>query len=331
MLAIGKTVILLMLELITEYLFGTLLAKTFLKKEVNVAFSVLLGFIAYQALFQPITLIVTFSTGILHHLTTIWMGVLIGTIVISFVICKDIVKRQLTNSVVFIRTHKSVFLLAVIVVVAFCYYVSINGERNEDARYYIALMTTSVDTDTMFKHNVYNGYKVGALYLRRVLATFEMHSAVLSQLFQIHPLLIARIFRACQNVILTSGAVYLCGKTIFWKADRQAAEKSLMGVVVFWFMQLPLANTIYTPSTFVLYRAYEAKAFTAHFVVLFGLYLCVNVLRERNYRMLLLLVVFVWGSMALSFSAMLVAGIECAVLLLPIWGMRWIKNRKRER
>ena len=192
-------------------------------------------------------------------------------------------------------------------------------------------MTTSVDTDTMFKHNVYNGYKVGALYLRRVLATFEMHSAVLSQLFQIHPLLIARILRACQNVILTSGAVYLCGKTIFWKADRQAAEKSLMGVVVFWFMQLPLANTIYTPSTFVLYRAYEAKAFTAHFVVLFGLYLCVNVLREWNYRMLLLLVVFVWGSMALSFSAMLVAGIECVVLLLPILGMRWVKNRKRER
>lgn len=328
---IGKTVVLLFFELITEYLFGTLLAKLILKKEVNPAMSLLLGFLSYQALFQPAALIVAFTTGVLHHLTTVWVLILAFTILVSVIVCREIVKRQIRGMAVFWKEHKRWFILTVIIVLAFCYYVSINGESNEDARYYIALMTTSVDTDTMFKHNVYNGYRIESLYLRRVLATFEMHSAVLSQWFEIHPLLIARIFRACQNVILTSAAVYLCGQCLFWEKEEHTVDKSLAGVIVFWFVQPVFVNTIYTPSTFLLYRAYEAKAFTANLVVLFGLYLCASILKQWDFRMLFILILFIWGSMSLSTSAMMIAGAEGVILLLPVWFIRWIMKKKQEK
>ena len=328
---IGKTVVLLIFELIIEYLFGTLLAKLILKREVSPVMSVLLGFLAYQALFQPVSLLIAFTTGVLHHLSIAWLLLLIVTIFISILVNKEVVKKQVQEMYVFWKTYKPWMLFTIVVVLAFCYYVSINGESNDDARYYIGLMTTSVDTDTMFKHNVYNGYRIESLYLRRALATFEMHGAVLAQLCEIHPLLIARIFRASQNVLLTSAAVYLCGKTLFWEKDECKVQKSLAGVCVFWFVQPVFANTIYTPSTFLLCRAYEAKAFTANMIVLFGLYLCICILKQWDFRMLLIVGLFIWGSMALSTSAMMIAGAECAIFLLPVWFMRWIRKKKQEK
>ena len=159
MLMIGKTVVLFVFELITEYLFGTLLAKLILKREVSPAMSLLLGFLSYQALFQPLALVVAFTTGVLHHLTIAWVFALTATVLMSILVCREDIKRQFRGMTVFVNKNKRWLLLTILVVMAFCYYVSINGESNDDARYYIGLMTTSIDTDSMFKHNVYN-YKL---------------------------------------------------------------------------------------------------------------------------------------------------------------------------
>ena len=331
MILIGKTLLLLVFELIIEYLFGTMLTKLVLKKSSNPGMNLLVGFMAYQALFQVLSLAVTLTTSVLHHLTFIWGVCLFIVVLLSIWIGKDVVKQQLLEYIQIAKQQKAVVLFAMCIIVAFCYYVSINGESNDDAQYYIALMTTSIDTDSLFQYNVYTGVEMESLYLRRALATFEIHSAVLSQMFGIHPLLVARIFRACQDVILTSVAVLLCSKTIFWRKEKDGVEKALLTVSVFWMIQIPFANTIYTPATFLLYRAYEAKAFTANFVVLFGLYLCIKLLRERSIRALLIVGIFLWGCMALSTSALVVASIECGFLLVPVWFVQWIERRKQEK
>ena len=61
MLMIGKASVLLIFELIIEYLFGSLITKITLKKAGNPIFSLLIGFFAYQALFQPIALFIVFT------------------------------------------------------------------------------------------------------------------------------------------------------------------------------------------------------------------------------------------------------------------------------
>lgn len=331
MLMICKALVLLILELIIEYLFGTMLAKLVLKREGSPGMNLLVGFISYQALFQVFSLAVTLTTGVLHHLTILWGVAQLILILLSIWVARTAVKQQVMEGVDVIKRHKGIVALTAFVVMAFCWYTSINGESNDDAAYYIALMTTSVETDSLFKYNVYTGLEMESLYLRRALATFEIHSAVLSQMTGIHPLIIARIFRACQNVILTSVAVWLCGNTLFWRKEKDCVEKSMLTVVVFWLLQIPFANTIYTPATFLLYRAYEAKAFTANLVVLLGLYLCVQVLRERNYRFLIIVGLFLWGSMALSTSALVVAVAECGLLLVPVWLQRRIMKKKQEK
>lgn len=317
MLMIFKAVLLLMVELISEYLFGTLVVKLLLKRDGCPGVNVLIGFVTYQAVFQLVALGFIFTTGVLHQLSIVWM-IIVGVImVISVINCRTIIVSHFTDVMNYVRRHKSIFLGVVLIVCAFCYYVSINGEINEDAKYYIGLVSTSVDTDSLFRYNVYNGYEVESLYLRRMLVTFEIQSAVLSQFFGIHPLVITRIFRACQNVILTSISVYLCADELLWKKEEKASARNLVTVIVFWILQLMFADSIYTPAAFGLYRAYEAKAFTANVLVSFALYLSIKVIQER--RNLWLVVLFLWGCLAISTSAMIVCGAECALFIVTLW------------
>jgi len=318
MLQICGALLLLAFELIIEYFAGAMLTKLLLKKDTNPGMNLLVGFISYQVLFQVLALVVVCTTGILHHLSIAWGVSLIVLVPLSYWYGRDTVKNQIGTCIALIKSNKGPVMLFVVVVLAFAYYTCINGELNEDARYYIGLMTTSVETDSLFKYNVYTGMEMESFYLRRALATFEVHSAVISQISGIHPLLIARIFRACQNVILTSVAVLLCGKTLFWKKEENGIAKALLATVVFWVLQLLFAQTIYTPARFLLYRTYEAKAFTSNFVVLLGLYLCVKLLRERKMRYLILLGIYLWSCMALSTSAIIVAVVECGVILIPV-------------
>lgn len=318
MLQICGALLLLVLELIIEYFGGAMLTRLLLKKDANPGLNLLVGFISYQVLFQVLALAVVCTTGVLHHLSIAWGICLVLLVPFSCWYSRNTVKGQIKQCVSVIQQNKACFIFFAIVVAAFAYYTCINGELNDDASYYIGLMSTSVQTDSLFKYNVYTGMEMDSFYLRRALATFEIHSAVISQISGIHPLLIARIFRACQNVILTSVTVVLCSKTLFWKKEDAGIAKALFATMVFWVLQLPFAQTIYTPARFLLYRTYEAKAFTSNFVVLFGLYLCVKLLRERNVRYMILLGIYLWSCMALSTSAIIVAVVACGVILVPV-------------
>lgn len=308
---------LLILEILIEYFAGTMLTKILLKKDTNPAMSVLVGFVAYQVLFQILALGVVCTTKVLHHLSIVWGISLIILTPLSCWYSRHILKEQIDACIAIIKRNKGCFFLCSLVVLAFVYYTCINGEINEDSTYYIGLIATSVETDSLFKYNAYTGIEMESFYLRRALATFEIHSAVISQILGIHPLVVARIFRASQNVLLTSVAVLLCSKTLFWRNEENGVAKAMLTVAVFWILQLPFAHTIYTPARFLLYRTYEAKAFAANFVVLFGVYLCVRLLRERNIGHIIMLGIYLWGSMALSTSATLVAIATCGVVLIP--------------
>ncbi len=308
---------LLLFELLMEYFAGAILTKRLLKNETNAGLSILTGFFVYQILFQILALGVMCTTRVLHHLSVLWGICLLVLVPCSYWYGRKLLKEQKKLGWQWVRQNKACFILFVGTVLAFVYYTCINGELNEDATYYIGLMTTSVETDSLFKYNAYTGLEMESFYLRRALAMFEIHSAVISQITRMHPLILARIFRASQNVILTSIAVYLCAKKIFWQDEESGAAKAMLCGMFFWILQLPFASTIYTPARFLLYRTYEAKAFAANFIVLFGIYLCTKWLRERDRGLVVLLVLYFWGSIALATSAGLVAVVVCGIILVP--------------
>lgn len=329
MLAVGKAVLVLMLDIVFSGLLGTLINNRIWKRAVNPAENMVMGFFAQQAIFQILALFVYWKTAVLHHLSVLWAVTAVLLVLIAIFWAGEQIKKEIEALCFFFRANRGIVLAGAAVLLLFCYYVSINGQSDEDAMYYIGLVNTTVSTDRIYQYNVYNGEPMSSIYGRRALVTFEIQSAVLAQIFDLHALLVTRIFRACENVLLTGMSVYLCAEQLYEKQEKKC-QKAIQLMIVYFFAALMFADTIYTPAKFLLTRGYEGKAFTGNVIVLFLFHQIIKALRSKNRKACLAVLLVCWGSIAVSASAMLVTAAEVIVFLgFPFVGM-WIVN-KRER
>ncbi len=313
MFAIGKALLLLVFDLVFCYLFGTLINNKIWKKQENSIENTLIGFFAQQAVFQVLALAVYWKTAILHHLSILWAGTVLLIVGVTFLFARKHVKKGIQNLIFIVQQNRQIVLLGLFVMGLTAFYVATHGVADDDAMYYIGLVNTTASTDRIYQYNVYTGEVMSAMYGRRALVTFEIQSAVYAQICNLHALLVTRIFRACENVILTGFAVYLCGTQLFYKAvDRE--KKSVLLMIFYFLMQPMFANTIFTPATFLLRRGYEGKAFTANVIAIFVLYQIVRVLRTNQKKEIVLLLLICWGSVAVSTSAIVLCASEVAAI-----------------
>ena len=209
-----------------------------------------------------------------------------------------------------------------------CYYVSVNGEINDDSTYYIGLINTTLTSNRLYRFNAYTGEQVKSLYMRRALVTFDINTAVACQIYHIHPLVITRITRASLNVILSAGSVYLLGRTFLGKG-KEAFWKAGVFTCLAMACNFLFDNTIYTSAAFLLHRAYEGKAYAGNVLILFTIYLCIEEIRKSDKWNYIYLAVTLWACIAISSTAILVTGAACVVLLTPALLQRMIKHRKQ--
>ena len=330
MLVVLKTLFVLFLDLTLCYLFGTIINNRILKKIENPIENILVGFFAEQALFQVLALLVHWKSPVLHHLSMLWMFIICMSVIMGIIFARKQMVSGIKKMMLVVNKNKLFFTLMVTLIVVFCYYVSTHGEINEDARYYIGLVNTTVSTDSIYQYNVYTGEQIASYYERRAFSTFEIQSAVLAQIFDIHALVITRIFRACQNVLLTCMTVYICATQLFYRSQNNH-KKSMQLVMLYLLIQPIFANTIYTPSAFLLFRAYEGKAFAANVIALFVLYQAIRVLRTKQKKELFLFLLIWWGSIAVSMSAVVLVVCETVALLVPSYAVTWLRKRKEDK
>lgn len=326
-------------ELLLCYLCGEALLGNFYKKIRHAFANILIGFLICQSIFEVITLGCYFAGGGLSTVTLIWLSCagILSLLGVLTLVRRIRHNRQLPDQDRLVRRRAGgreglALAIALVTVAAFCYYVSINGETNADSRYYIPLVNTTLNTGTLFQYNPYNGVYGNSWFQRRALVTYEIHSAMLCSIFRIPALVVTRITRACQNVLLTSMSVYLLGRRLLWREKPdQARIKSCYLVVLFLFFQLVYMGTYPSSATFFLIRAYEGKALTANVLVLFTMYLCGEVMLCRQKRYLFLLVIALWGAAAISSSGMAVIGIEIGIFMAAFILKRlaeWYKERR---
>lgn len=326
-----KALLVVLIELMVCYLLGLFINKCILKRKTNIIDSALIGFFAYQIICQVMTRACYFTTGVVHQLSYLWVALVVILSILSIVVCKERLKLDAQCVWQTISEEKATYGIMFLVVAAFCYYVAINGETNADSQYYIALVNTTAATDTLYKFNPYNGFESDAFFLRRALASFEGHSAILCQLSGLHALVITRITRAVQNVIMTSGAVYLWGCNLFSKDVTNKNKKVCALVGVYLALQMVFACNYYTNATFFLQRAYEGKAFAGNVVLLYVLYLSRQFVCTKDKKQLLVLGIAFWGSIALSSSAMFLVPAAAAIVIIPGLALELWENKGRKR
>ena len=309
---------------------GTAFAKIIMRtRKLRVAEKIINGFLILQVLFQLCSLPFIYFDTTLTLLSRVWAVAIVFIVIASAIVNRESMYQDIKELIAYFKTTKWTVYSMMVVIILMCYYVSINGERNDDAIYYIGLINTSVSMDSMYRFNVYSGYGMESLYLRRALVTFDIHSAVLCKLFDVHPLILARIGRASLNVILTAATTYLLGTGLFKKDETGIAEKKAgMLVIVSLVMNFLFAGNIYTSATFLLTRAYEGKAFGANVLVLYTLYVCIKHIAKMQKEDYFILILILWGSLAISSSAIVVNLVAMVILILPCYILRIVDRIK---
>ena len=328
MTAVIKAIMILLLQVIIYYLFGTLF-ENICKRRHGMVFKVISGFLVYQILFQICALPMIKGNQTLTRLAILW-SILVAVCCISMMIrCRQRILEDIAMIGRAFRKHKIWFFLMGCFLVLICFYVSVNGDVNDDSTYYIGLINTTLTSDRLYKFNAYTGEQVHSLYLRRALVTFDINTAVACRIYHIHPLVITRITRACLNVIFTAGAVYLIGRELL-KGQKESFWKAGVFTCLAMACNFLFDNTIYTSATFLLHRAYEGKAYAGNILMLFTTYLCLMLIRQDDKWNYIYLFVTLWACIAISSSAIMVTGAVCVILLLPVILQKLLKQVKRE-
>lgn len=318
-----------MLEICFYYILGTVFGQVVLRKQRQ-RFSerLIIGFLVIQVLFQICALPFIYFDTTLTLLIKVWSVFISVVVFVSILLIRKRFAEDIKGISGIIKLNRKSFMAMLLIIVAVCYYVSINGQQNDDAVYYIGLINTTLAMDSMYRFNVYSGMGMDSLYLRRALVTFDIHTASLCKIFNVHPLVLARIGRACLNVILTAATLYLFGLLLYRKDLEQRERKSCILAGMALVMNFMFIGNIYTNSTFLLTRAYEGKAFSANVLILFTIYTCIKIMTEHTRCQYLQLLLLLWASVAVSSSALAVNAVVAVMTLLAYYVVRGIDRTK---
>lgn len=298
-----KIIFILIIELNFYFCLGCTMNKVkFLPKMSLVTGNFVQGFLGYHFLFFCIAFPCTFLNRSLNFLTICWL-VFICTLIISIYFWnRRGIKHAYVEMLCNAREYKYLLLPCLALVVFLIYYVSVNGQSDIDARTYIGTVTTMVDTNRLAGIQPTTGRELDFIALKRSFSMFEANSAVLCKVFRIHPLIFCRTVRASINIILLSAVSFEIFKWVYrrYVAQIEHATMTLMLALSGLFL---FRNSIYTSSAFILYRAYEGKAYCSGVLVLISLYLAFLCCKTRDRRFFVLIFIGMTAGMSISPSA----------------------------
>lgn len=324
MIMLVNAMIVLVVELFVCFVVGCAITCVLMKKSMGLCANTIVGFLSCQIIFEILTLICYKQEWSLTKLTIIWYIFLGGILILSMLSARKEIYAHIRAFFIKLGKNPGITIVSIVVILAVCYYVMINSQITEDSRYYIGIVNTTLSTDSLFKYNPYHGLAIDGIYLRRALATYEIHSAAICKVTGIHPLILTKVMRACENVLLFAMAVYLGAKVIFGESGE---KKAYIAVPITLILQFDFAGSIFTNATFLLTRAYEGKAFSACVIALFAMYLSVTLVQKKEKKIGWIMLITLWGSAAISSSAAMVALAEYMIFTVPFF--LYTKSKKK--
>lgn len=314
MLYIIKIICILFVELNVYYCLGCVMGRIkFLPKIYSPITGFIYGFLGYHFIFWCIAFSCTYLEGSLLFLTRTWMVFFCILLIIFVVFRKEII--QFYKDLIKEGYKYKFFIIPCILLQAFLvYYVCINGQADVDARTYIGEITSMVDTDRLAGISATTGYDLGRMSLKRSFTMFGANSAVLCSIFRIHPLIFCRTVRATINIIMLAAASFEILKDIYRKHNEKI-EHAIMALMLAQSFLFLFANSIFTSSSFILYRAYEGKAYCSGTLVLITINLAVMLCRTEDRRFFVMIFIHMVVSMSISASATFIMPIVAGSIL----------------
>lgn len=310
------TVAAILLEIIVNFIiylsFG-LFVTTRKGQKVRTGLTLLVGFFTYYGMFFMACVPVMKFYRPLILLTRIWVPVVVVVVLASMIFYRRQVYLMLTEITKRVKDHPFVCLFLVLIVGLQIYIVTSSYNFTLDASFYVASVSTNVETNMINVYDPFTGAWQDHFEMRYFFATYQVADAVVCQLTGIAPLVQTKSVMAAIVILLTNLVYYLIAGELF---EQKPKEKTLM--MGFMLLMNLLFVSIYTSSAFLLTRTYEGKAIVGNLSIMTVLYLFILYVKHKDDQLFwLYLFICCFGSTTVSSSAnMLIPG-ELSVFFLP--------------
>lgn len=147
-----------------------------------------------------------------------------------------------------------------------------------DDSFYLGISTTSTYTDTMYQFDPYTGEKLSAFPINYVFSPLPIFWAVLSKLSMIHPLIIAHSIIPVIYIFFA----YVIGFYIIKRIAYPKTENPYIGVIILSIINIFGNTSVYTTSSFLLFRIWQGKAILCNIILPFIIYAFLIIQQEKN-------------------------------------------------
>lgn len=311
-------VLLMLFNLILYFLFGSIPANIMGKRPFSVTKAVFTGFFLYYLLFAFACIPVMLFFRPLSLLTSVWVTIMITICAFSILLFIISLMKRKTDVRVLIRDrmkNDGIWLVIILAVTALEAFIIINNYQfTLDAAYYVANVTTSVQTDTINIYDPYTGNWQDHFEMRYFFAVFPQNDAVLCDITGVHPLIWCKTTMTGVSILMTNLVLYMTGKKLFLGNIRKTTLFIVFaGIMNFFF------TTIFTPSVFLTTRSYEGKCLLANVVIPGVFYIYISILEDtKNNENWLLLFLVALGAPVLSSSSNMLLPAMIALTILPL-------------
>ena len=256
--------------LLVPFLVGLLFRDKLLKqKSTDVGHSMVIGYLLLFALFYLLTMPLLLLKSPLRLLVLLFALLSLLLSILSVILCWKNFRIIFGECVSGLKSFKSiktvpwVMILAVLLILFQTGLLTFYQHIDDDDAQFVAAANTSVTTDTIDEFDSNTGNALPTFNMRYGMSPYPVYLAVMSRLIQTHPTITAHTVFPAVFIPLAYLVAYLLMAKFF------AYRKDYIEYALLFFALLTLFGnvSVYTNSTFLLFRIWQGKSMLANIFI----------------------------------------------------------------
>lgn len=273
-----KGIMLIIWLLVSPYLVGFMFREKLMKQAQNgLAHALVTGYLLLFAIFYLITMPLLLLKASLNTLVFIFAVINITLSFVSVATCAPSIMMSLRGLVAHVKRYSVIMILALLLIAFQTGVLTFYQHIDDDDATYVASAVTSVETNTINEYDPHTGNIIVKHNMRRFFSPFHVYNAVVAKLVSVHPTIVAHSVFPAVFIPLSFMTAYL----LIAKFFRRKQDYVEYGLLFFALLTIMGNVSIYTNSTFLLFRIWQGKAMLANFVIP-GILLYASYAMERS-------------------------------------------------
>ncbi|MEG0251926.1 MAG: DUF6077 domain-containing protein [Christensenellaceae bacterium] len=266
--------------IIIPFLLGSLFTHFSEKSKNSIALSFLFGFVAMLSIYELLALPMTFLKLPLQTLTISWACVVVGLCIVSACLTHKDFSKTWNHLKSNLKALPWLAILVIVLVILQAAVLTLFMHTDDDDAFYVGTAATALQTNTIYEFNPYTGELLPYIEPNYILSLFPVFCAVLSSLTGVHVAIFMHTILPAVLIPLSYFVYYEIGKELFHK-DKQKTFLFLFFVCI---VNIFGYVSIYTASTFLLFRIWQGKAILASILLPFIFLLSMRTMLHKAAR-----------------------------------------------